>query len=87
MKLAPPPQHLPVPLKVSGSWTKPSIGWDLFSVMAEPRALAAPQALFASPEPPPAEIVAAIDRVLADQAKTEQMPPDVRNLLLSLRGK
>lgn len=87
MKLAPPPQHLPVPLKVSGSWTKPDIGWDLFSIMAEPKALTAPQAVFASPEPPPPEIVAAIDRVLADKANAEQMPAELRNLLLSLRAK
>lgn len=84
MKLAPPPQHLPVPLKVSGPWTKPSIGWDLFSVAAAPRDLAAPQNVFAAPEGTPPEIATSIRRILADRAKADSLTPEMRTLLQSL---
>lgn len=86
MKLAPPPQHLPVPLKVSGPWSKPDIGWDLFSVFAEPRELAAPHSVFAAPGGTPPEITATIRRMLSDDGRVEQMPPELRNLLRSLAG-
>lgn len=86
LKLSPPPQHLPVPLKVTGPWTKPDIGWDLFSVAAEPRALAAPQSVFAAPSGVPTEITASIKRILADKSKAEGLPVEMRTMLQSLAG-
>ncbi|MGE3227834.1 MAG: AsmA family protein [Hyphomicrobium sp.] len=86
VKAIPPPTAFPIPVKITGNWTKPSIGIDwagLFSV-SPGLGLGGPQALAQSPEPPPANVQAAIRRVLALNLPEDQLSPDARHMLQSL---
>lgn len=84
VKAIPPPTALPIPVRISGSWTSPSIGidwWGLFSAAPD---LGGPQALQPAPEPPPAEVEIAIRRVLALNLPSDQLSPQARDMLRSL---
>ena len=84
VKAIPPPTALPIPVRISGSWASPSIGidwWGLFSAAPD---LGGPQALQPAPEPPPAEVEAAIRRVLALNLPSDQLSPQARDMLRSL---
>jgi len=86
VKAIPPPTAFPIPVKITGNWAKPSIGIDwggLFSA-APSLGLGGPQALAQSPEPPPANVQAAIRRVLALGLPEDQLSSDARQMLLSL---
>ncbi len=84
VKAIPPPTALPIPVRISGSWASPSIGidwWVLFSAAPD---LGGPHALQPAPEPPPAEVEAAIRRVLALNLPSDQLSPQARDMLRSL---
>jgi len=81
----PPPQHLPVPLRVDGSWTKPNITWDWLSVFQNPSIAAAPIGVSASPEPIPPELKSAI-RQLLESPEASQLPQETRSMLQALGG-
>jgi AsmA protein len=88
VKAIPPPTAFPIPVRISGDWAKPSVGIDwggLFSAspgLGGP--LGGPQALAPSPEPPPANVQAAIKRVLDANLPDTQLSPDARQMLQSL---
>ena len=78
-----PPQHLAVPLRVGGSWERPSISWDWLSVFSDPSISAAPTSVTTSPEPVPAEVKARIEQTL-NGPNADRLPPQVREMLQAL---
>ena len=85
LKAFPPPQHLAVPLRVGGSWERPSISWDWLSVFSDPGVSAAPTSVTSSPEPVPPEVKASIQQALSGP-NADQLPPQVREMLQALAG-
>jgi AsmA protein len=83
LKAFPPPQHLAVPLRVGGSWERPSISWDWLSVFSDPAVSAAPTSVTSSPEPIPPEVKASIQQALSGP-NADQLPPQVREMLQAL---
>ena len=83
LKAFPPPQHLAVPLRVGGSWERPSISWDWLSVFSDPSISAAPTSVTTSPEPVPAEVKARIEQTL-NGPNADRLPPQVREMLQAL---
>ena len=83
LKAFPPPQHLAVPLRVGGSWERPSISWDWLSVFSDPSISAAPASVTTSPEPVPAEVKARIEQTL-NGPNADRLPPQVREMLQAL---
>jgi hypothetical protein len=83
LKATPPPVHWPVPLVVGGRWTKPSISWDWLSVFKSPASLGALTTVARPPGPVPAELKAAIEKVLAGPNAAE-LPEETRALLQAL---
>jgi AsmA protein len=83
LKAFPPPQHLAVPLRVDGSWERPSISWDWLSAFSDPSLSAAPTAVTSSPEPVPPEVKASIQQTLSGP-NAAQLPPQVREMLQAL---
>jgi AsmA protein len=87
VKAIPPPTAFPIPIKITGEWAKPSIGIDWGGLFSAAPGLGGPQALAASPEPPPANVEAAIRRVLALDLPPDQLTPEARAMLESLLPK
>lgn len=87
VKAIPPPTAFPIPIKITGEWAKPSIGIDWGGLFSAAPGLGGPQALAASPSPPPANVEAAIRRVLALDLPPEQLTPEARTMLESLLPK
>jgi uncharacterized protein involved in outer membrane biogenesis len=85
LKAFPPPQHLAVPLRVGGSWERPSIAWDWLSVFSDPAASAAPTRVTSSPDPVPPEVKASIEQALSGP-NADQLSPQVREMLQVLIG-
>jgi AsmA protein len=83
LKAFPPPQHLAVPLRVGGSWERPSISWDWLSVFSDPSISAAPTSVTTSPEPVPAQVKARIEQTL-NGPNADRLPPQVREMLQAL---
>ena len=84
VKAISPPTAFPIPVRISGDWaSRPSasIGVGMFS--SSP-GLGGPQALAASPEPPPANVQTAIRRVLAADLPPDRLSPEAREMLQSL---
>ena len=84
VKAIPPPTAFPIPVRISGSWASPSIGIDWWGLFSAAPGLDGPQALAPAPEPPPAEVEAAIRRVLAADLPAGQLSPQAREMLRSL---
>ena len=84
VKAIPPPTAFPIPVRISGDWAKPSVGIDWGGLFSSSPGLGGPQALAASPEPPPANVQAAIRRVLAADLPPDRLSPDARQMLQSL---
>ena len=84
VKAIPPPTAFPIPVRISGDWAKPSVGIDWGGLFSASPGLGGPQALAPSPEPPPANVQAAIRRVLDADLPDAQLSPDARRMLQSL---
>lgn len=92
IKVVPPPTALPIPVKITGDWAKPTIGIDwagIFSAspsmgLAAEEAIGGPQAVAAATEPPPPAVEAAIRRVLSANLPADRLSPDARRILESL---
>ncbi len=85
VKAIPPPTAFPIPVRISGDWAKPSVGIDwggLFSSSA--MGLGGPQALAMPSEPPPANVQAAIRRVLAADLPEDKLSHEARQMLEQL---
>ncbi len=84
VKAIPPPTAFPIPIKISGNWTKPSVGIDWGGLFSAAPGLGGPQALAQPPEPPPANVQAAIRRVLAADLPEYRLSSEARQMLESL---
>jgi AsmA protein len=84
LQLTPPPTHLPIPLKVSGTLTAPSVGFDWSSIFSSPATLGGPSALSLSPEPLPADIKQKVQNILTANADNPKLTPQTRDALQSL---
>jgi AsmA protein len=84
VKAIPPPTALPIPVKITGDWAKPTIGIDWGGLFSAAPGVNGPQALAAAPEPPPPNVEAAIRRVLALDLPPDRLSPDARTMLESL---
>lgn len=93
IKVVPPPTALPIPVRISGPWSKPSIGIDWGTIFAGPVSGLAPSAApeFGGPEqiatatePPPPEVESAIRRVLSLDLPPERLSPQGKKMLEQL---
>jgi AsmA protein len=84
VKAIPPPTAFPIPIKISGNWAKPSIGIDWGGLFSAAPGVSGPQALAQPPEPPPANVQAAIRRVLAQDLPEDRLSPEARRMLEEL---
>lgn len=84
VKAIPPPTAFPIPIRISGSWTKPAISVDWWGLFSASPGFDGPQALAPAPEPPPQAVEAAIRRVLASDLPAGQLSPHAREMLRSL---
>ena len=84
VKAIPPPTAFPIPIKISGNWAKPSIGIDWGGLFSAAPGVGGPQALAQPPEPPPANVQAAIRRGLAQDLPEDRLSPEARRMLEEL---
>lgn len=84
VKVVPPPTAIPIPIKISGDWARPTIGIDWGGLFSAGPGIGGPQALAPSPEPPPANVAIAIRRVLAADLPVDRLTPEARAMLESL---
>ena len=84
VKAIPPPTAFPIPVRISGDWAKPAVSVDWWGLFSAAPGLGGPQALAAATEPPPAEVEAAIRRVLAADLPPDRLTPEARKMLESL---
>ncbi|MBO0757953.1 MAG: AsmA family protein [Bradyrhizobiaceae bacterium] len=84
LQLTPPPTHLPIPLKVSGTVMAPSVGFDWSSLFSSPATLGGPSQVALSPEPLPADIQQKVQSILNANADNPKLAPQTRDALKSL---
>jgi AsmA protein len=84
LQLTPPPTHLPIPLKVSGTLTAPSVGFDWSSIFSSPATLGGPSQVALAPEPLPADIQQKVQNILTANADNPKLAPETRDALQSL---
>jgi AsmA protein len=68
LQLTPPPTSLPIPLKVGGTLTSPTFGFDFLGVFENPTTLASPAQVSPSPEDAPPSIRAKVTSALGASA-------------------
>lgn len=84
IKVIPPPTALPVPVKISGDWAKPSIGVDWGSLFSSAGGIGGPQGVAPSAQPTPPEVQAVIRRVLAANLPASELSDDGKAMLRAL---
>ncbi len=84
LKLIPPPVHLPIPLKVSGPWSKPSVAWDWSGMLENTATFGRPDSLTSSPEPMPAALAERIRRLTSEGVALNQLNASSVDALRSL---
>jgi AsmA protein len=84
LQLTPPPTHLPIPLKVSGTLTAPSVGFDWSGIFSSPATLGSPSQVALSPEPLPADIKQKVQTILTANTNNPKLTPQTREALQSL---
>src|SRR5262249_24442943 len=84
LQLTPPPTHLPIPLKVSGTLTKPSVGLDWSGIFSAPKQLGDPAQVALSPERLPAQVKQKVQSILTANASNPKLAPQTREALQSL---
>lgn len=85
VRVAPPPEHLAIPVRVTGSWTAPKIAWDWRAIFESGGSLGSPMAVETAAEPVPPEVRAAIARVLQGPGAAA-LEPAARQMLEALQG-
>lgn len=80
IKVSPPPDHLSIPVRVSGNWSHPKIAWDWKTMFESQGVLGSPLSVAAADEPIPPEVKAQIARVLAGPAAAS-FGPEARRML------
>jgi len=83
VKVVPPPTSFPIPVKISGAWSKPSIGVDWGGLFSSTESLGGPQQI-APAEATPLAVQAAIRRVLAAPVDESLLTEEGRATLRSL---
>jgi AsmA protein len=84
IKVVPPPTALPIPVRISGDWAKPTIGIDWGGLFSGAMGLGGPQAVAPAGEPVPANVQATINRVLAANLPPEKLSDGAKEMLRSL---
>lgn len=84
LTLVPPPVSLPVPLRVTGPWSKPDVAWDWKSVLWNPTGFSAAPVVAGGGQTVPPEVRQAIEKALAEDSG--KLPPETRAMLQSLIG-
>jgi AsmA protein len=84
IKVVPPPTALPIPVRISGDWAKPTIGIDWGGLFSSAAGLGGPQAVATAAEPVPPNVQAAINRVLAADLPPEKLSDGAKEMLRSL---
>jgi AsmA protein len=84
IKVVPPPTSFPIPVRISGAWSQPSIGVDWGGLFSSTEALGGPQGVAPSAEPPPLAVQAAIRRVLASDIDQSILNDQGKAILRSL---
>jgi AsmA protein len=84
LQLTPPPTHLPIPLKVSGTLSAPSVGLDWASIFSSPGTVGNPSQMSLSPEPLPDDIKQKVQNLLTANANNPKLQPQTRQALQSL---
>jgi AsmA protein len=84
LQLTPPPTHLPIPLKVSGTLTAPSVGFDWSGIFNSPATVGPPSQVALAPEPLPADIKQKVQNILTANAENPKLTPQTRDALQSL---
>jgi len=85
IRVAPPPDHLSVPVRVTGNWSQPKIAWDWKSIFDGQGIVGSPLSIAPAEEPLPAEIREQIARILAGPAGAS-LQPGARQVLEQLGG-
>jgi len=84
LQLTPPPTHLPIPLKVSGTLTKPSVGLDWSSIFGSPKEVGGPSQVALSPQPLPPDVKQKVQNILSANANNPKLAQQTRDALQSL---
>jgi AsmA protein len=84
IKVVPPPTSFPIPVRISGAWSQPSIGVDWGGLFSSTGGLGGPQQIAPSAEPVPLAVQAAIRRVLAAPIDQSVLTDEGRATLRSL---
>lgn len=84
IKVVPPPTALPIPVRISGDWAKPTIGIDWGGLFSGAMGLGGPQAVAPAGQPVPANVQATINRVLAANLPPEKLSDGAKEMLRSL---
>jgi AsmA protein len=84
IKVVPPPTALPIPVKISGDWSKPSIGLDWGGLFSSSGDVGGPQGVAPSAQPAPPEVQAAIRRALSASLGSAQLTEEGKAMLRTL---
>jgi AsmA protein len=84
LQLTPPPTHLPIPLKVSGTLTSPSVGIDWSGIFSSPTTVGNPSQVTLAPEPLPNDLKQRVQNILTTNANNPKLTPQTRDALQSL---
>jgi AsmA protein len=84
LQLTPPPTHLPIPLKVSGTLTAPAVGLDWSSIFSSPGTVGGPSQVALAPEPLPADIKQKVQNILTTNTDNPKLAPQTRDALKAL---
>ncbi len=84
IKVVPPPTSFPIPVKITGAWSQPSIGVDWGGLFSSTGGLGGPQQIAPSGEEVPLAVQATIRRVLAAPIDPSVLTDEGRATLRSL---
>jgi AsmA protein len=84
LQLTPPPTHLPIPLKVGGTLSAPSVGLDWAGIFSSPGTVGSPGQVALAPEPLPADVKQKVQNLLSANANNPKLTPQTRSALQAL---
>lgn len=84
LEISPPPLHIPIPVKVSGNWSKPVIKVDIFGMFAAPQEHGLTADIAPHSSDVPAEVRQAIEQALASPSTADRLPEASRDFLRAL---
>jgi AsmA protein len=85
LQLTPPPTHLPIPIKVGGTLTAPTVNFDVWDfIFGHPGTVGSPSQVALSPEPLPVDLKQRVQGILNANANNPKLTPESRAALQSL---